>query len=93
VATQGLWIGKWPGEWFGSPASQSGEMSGSATISIRAAGTLTSAQQLDFTYLTTSDWAATAVTESLRRARLQAWQELQKDIDDELICIFASAIN
>jgi hypothetical protein len=95
VSFNGNWLGKWPGQWYGAHESgqvQPGEMVGLAILSLRASGQLTTAQDLDFTYLTTSEWAAAAVSDSVRRARMQAWKKLQQDIDDELVCVLTAAI-
>lgn len=44
MSFQGQWLGYWPGEWFGPVQVTPGSMSGSASFSFTASGTLTGDQ-------------------------------------------------
>lgn len=50
MSTQGQWVGDWQGAWFGASEVNPGSMSGAASLSITAAGTLSDGGQIADTH-------------------------------------------
>lgn len=69
-----------------------GDMAGTATIRITAAGALMDSAVYQTRFMGTADWPGDSIRRIVQEAQHRAALQLEDDIDDELVCILSAAI-